>query len=315
MFRVSPVSSRKGFTLIELLVVISIIALLIGILLPALGAARRTARRMQNSTQTRGIYQGLYIAAQSNRDNYIGKDSKGAWLDGTAANTANDINAEDYGAPSGTLLPIKGPDADGDGDLVLDEVNSTDGEQGLIVYTVATLLATDVISGGSPEYFINPADAEKVAYVPGQTTTNGGKLNGANMSYTILDVAADEYEGEWSGTINTAAPILSDRAVGNGALTTQGNGNLSSVWTEENSGEWAGSITRNDGSTGFENSQQLNQVGFRIGTPKRSFVDGTVDNLFAARANGAALTLTNGNINSDQRVMFDQGATSDAVNF
>ncbi len=51
--------NKRGFTLVELMVVVAIIALLMGLLLPALSSAMATARAKKDSTNLRGLGQGM----------------------------------------------------------------------------------------------------------------------------------------------------------------------------------------------------------------------------------------------------------------
>ena len=125
----------KGFTLIELMVVISIIVMLIGILLPSLGRARVTARRMQGATQVRGVQQSMVTFAQSNNNNYPGRQNTGAVI------AAGNI----------TLSPLDGNTVEGrlavmieNGDIPAEIlVNPQDGA-GVIAY--ATGSGVDVVS-------------------------------------------------------------------------------------------------------------------------------------------------------------------------
>src|SRR5262245_57436403 len=65
--------NRRAFTVIELVVVILVIVALLAVLLPAVGRHRYTGagpRQIKDSTQIRGIHQGLVLWAQNNRDQY-----------------------------------------------------------------------------------------------------------------------------------------------------------------------------------------------------------------------------------------------------
>ncbi|MEO0587219.1 MAG: prepilin-type N-terminal cleavage/methylation domain-containing protein [Planctomycetota bacterium] len=222
---------KKGFTLIELLVVISIIALLIGILLPALGAARRTARQMQSNTQVRGIHQANVMFAQSNGGNFAGMESDGD-IEPTGP---NDQGTERNGGAVGERWAILM-----EGNYFTGEYCVSPVESGLIEWTSAEL--TDA----TEDQFYSFAAIR----IGDNNTNTAGEQAPWNASGTNAD--SSDVVNEWSETLNTEAPIITDRNTGNNADTE-----VSSIHTEVDSGDWRGSVAYNDNHVVFETTEVL----------------------------------------------------------
>ncbi|MGB0767713.1 MAG: type II secretion system protein [Phycisphaeraceae bacterium] len=242
----NPPRQRLGFTLIELLVVISIIALLIAILLPALGAARRSARQMQNTTQTRGIHQGLVTFAQSNKGWFAGMDNTGE-------------RYADYAASNLSTFP--GTAGSGIGSRI----------------RYAVMLDAELFT---PEYLLSPGEINPDSVVADDTQA----FSGDNVSYAVLRIntAANNTQRtkEWRETLNSQAIVLGDRAT-NGSGFIAGSQQLSnatdtadSIWSEDGEGAWRGSLTRNDNSSSFESEVRIDDLKYGSGPIQ------TADNIF-----------------------------------
>ncbi|MEM6504584.1 MAG: prepilin-type N-terminal cleavage/methylation domain-containing protein [Planctomycetota bacterium] len=264
-----PALSRPAFTLIELLVVISIIALLIAILLPALGSARKAARQMQNSTQLRGIHQGMFGFAQDNKGWYPGIDSSGQPLRG------------------GSIGHINDPD-------------STYRSQGLGVNAARRIAILYELDYFPPAYLISPGDTAKV--LPDTSVPIGSRnVTWDNNSYSMLSFDRQVATGslwsaaavsdpslkwvasrrgqEWRDTASARAIIMSDRPISDtGAVVRQLSAvtdeRFHSIWTEPGSEQWTGSVQSNDGSV------TLNQSATGYTTQYASGPTNTDDHLF-----------------------------------
>ncbi|MEM1444882.1 MAG: type II secretion system protein [Planctomycetota bacterium] len=291
----------RGFTLIHAIVLLVILAIAVAVLLPALGAVRRTQRQIQNNTQARGIVQGMTVFSQSCSTG--GGDGFFPGLSSTGLPIIDIPNNVIEAGTFGQNNDVPGYDLTRDSDVDPETMNSLKTGEGFLQYAFAELLTGDFIPAGSSEYFLNPADTIKAEFLPGDPG-DAGRFDMSKVSYTLANVAAEPLIDEWSDTINPDAIVLADRAVGDGDTFDQPRSAASSVWTEPVSGEWRGVITRNDSSTETRVSYAYPSANLNYGGVR--FEDGDVMNLFA-HPDGEDLELTeDGEIRSDQGVLFDQ---------
>lgn len=192
--------NRGGFTavdLIALLAAVFLIVALVGLILPMFGRRHGHSRPISNSTQLRGIQQGLVTFAQSNK--------KGG-NDGYFPGTGHSGDGTQPGARLWLMLQ---------GNFFTPEymINPSDSR--------AREAQADPTSGD-----MEPITAEHYSYAM------LGIAEALNMTDEDGFVAGDDTRAlEWKETLNTSAIVLSDRAIGTGRK------DISSVWTEAGSGE------------------------------------------------------------------------------
>jgi hypothetical protein len=214
---------------------------------------------MQNSTQLRGIHQALVIYAQSNKTWYPGIASDGTTM------TQAEVNA------TGTFT--------GNGAFA-------NGRNSSAIFAIA--LNQDVFT---PEYLLSPAEdgGEPVNEATDTDLDFDGSGEPINFSYANLywqeNGTGPQESGrvaDWKESFNSEAIVLSDRLIGSGATR-------SSLWTDLESGLWEGTITNNDNSTNFENTDEgyTTQYGnTRVEDDSLFETDGTVNGAAAPDANG-----------------------------
>ncbi|MEM9881669.1 MAG: hypothetical protein AAF800_01980 [Planctomycetota bacterium] len=214
--------SRSGFSILQVLAVAAVIVIGIAILLPALQQPRGGGRQMSNNTQLRGIHQAFLVFSQTSK----------------RGGGQNYFPGLDF---SGQIIP-NGQDSYFSGD-------GTDPAARL-----AMLLNGNFFT---PEYMINPADARAVEAEPAESG-DFERLTEKHYSYAMLGLATpdDQRITEWKETLNTSAPVMSDRAIG------KGRDDISSLWTETGSGDWHGGVVRNDNSTSYETTAEFEQTKY-----------------------------------------------------
>ncbi|MFI4862068.1 MAG: hypothetical protein ACIAXF_15485 [Phycisphaerales bacterium JB063] len=236
--------NRHAFTLTDLLASIACVAVLLSLTASTLAGPRTTSQRMQNSTQLRGIHQGLVTFANSNKEKFPGLDSKGNIL----TDSDDDTGGSGHGDTSEARYWL--------------------------------MLTYDFIT---PEYAISPVDERATEYVEPWGNNEVAPVTFENYSFAMLDIAgpagqppdASGRYDEWQQSLNTQAIVLSDR---NCTDLNAAGPFPTSIWNPDT---WHGSVLWNDNHVAYEETYFMKTRYGRGDLNIRANGDG-YDNLFTA---------------------------------
>lgn len=185
-------------------------------------------RRPHVRSQVRGIVQGLVTYASGNKEKMPGLDSKGYLV-------------RDVDGPNEALMPVTK-------------------HGGTVEGRFWIMLDANAFTG---DYIISPYET-KVAWTTGEVSAD-------NYSFSLLNIHSDSgplpdditrpdqvgRAREWRQSINTQAVLIVDRARIPGGWIGNDYDKIYSLYTNQSSEEWAGSVGRGDGSAAFENESML----------------------------------------------------------
>jgi hypothetical protein len=230
---------RHGFTVIELVVTIIVAVLIVGILVPVLGPARGThcGGCMKDSTQVRGIHQGMVLWAQNNKDVY----PLSSLVD------VKDETVADQGAAKDTTANI----------------------MSMLIYNgffSPELCVSPAESNPSIKVFGNYAysnpggavDPIKALWDPAFSTDYTGGKTG-NFSYAHMLPADQRLASEWTDNFDATRAAIGNRGPEIAAMTTGKSRSFTTVIPSSNTylihggrTTWEGNIAYNDNHTAFE---------------------------------------------------------------